>query len=86
MIALPAVDGAHVRGRQELAGDGTQVLDALLEGPDRTAQPLEAHGADHVGGVEQRLAVGHGQAGDGGHELRAVQQRQALLGLERDRR
>ena len=86
MIALPAVARAHVGGRAQLAGDGTQRLDALLEGADRGAQALEAHRADEVGRVEQRLAVGHRQAADGGHELGAVEEAEALLGLEREGR
>ena len=86
MISLSVHGGAHVGGRQQLTGDRPQVLDALLERSHRAAQTLEAHGADDVGRVEQRLAVGHGEAGDGRHELRAVQQREAFFGLERDRR
>ncbi len=55
-------------------------------GPDGGAQALEAHRADEVGGVEERFAVDDGEAADGGHELRAVEERKALFGFEREGR
>ena len=85
-MSLPSVARRTLARRAQLAGDGPQRLDALLEGADGGAQALEAHGADEVGRVQQRLAVGHREAADGGHELRAVEQREALLGLEREGR
>ena len=85
-MPLPSVAARTLRGRVQLAGDGPQQLDALLEGADGGAQALETHGADEVGRVQQRLAVGHREAADGGHELRAVEQREAFLGLEREGR
>ena len=82
----PGGGSAHVGRRDQLAGDGTQRLDALLEGADGGAQALQAHRADQVGGVQERLAVGHQHAADGGHELGAVQEAEALFGLEGDGR
>ena len=82
---LAALGGvAHVARRVQLAGDRAQLLDTVRERADRAAQTLDAHGADQVGRVEQRLAVGDRQAADGGHELGAVEEGEALLGFERD--
>jgi hypothetical protein len=45
----------------------------MLEGADRGAQALEAHRADQIGRVEERLAIGDKHAADGGHELGPVE-------------
>ena len=76
----------HLRGGVQLAGDRAQELDALLERADGGAQTLEAHGADQICRIEKPFAVDHGEAADGGHELRAVEERKALFGFEREGR
>ena len=86
MIALPAVARRTLAAVTSWPGDGTQRLDALLEGADGGAQALQAHRADQVGRVEERLAVGDQHAADGGHELGAVEEAEALFGLQRDGR
>ena len=42
-------------------------------------------GGGHAGGARQAVGPGQHQGADGGHHLRAVEQRQALLGLQHER-
>ena len=49
------------------------------------SERLDAHRRDDARGARQALRIEHRQRADGGHLLRAVEQRQALLGLELER-
>ena len=89
-VAVRLADGAP---REELAqvarggglpGVGAGGVDARVEGDVRAPEGVEAHGRQHVRGAGQPLGLGEGEAGHRGHELRAVDEGEALLGLERD--
>ena len=56
------------------------------KGPTEARRPSRLIAPIEVGRVEQRLAVDHREAADRRHELRAVEQREAFLGLEREGR
>jgi hypothetical protein len=73
-------------GHRDLARVRPGADDALVEGHDGALQRLERHRAGEVGDPAGGLGVEHGERADRGHVLGAVQERQALLGLERHRR
>ena len=77
----PAEVGRH----RLLRGVRPQRVDARVERRVGAHQRLERHGAGHVGQPRQPAGVEHGQRAQPRHEVRAVQQRQAFLGLERQR-
>ncbi len=60
-------------------------MDPRVESGVRAEQSVERERADDVRRARQAQRLGESQAGDGGHQLRAVDQGQALLGLEGDR-
>ncbi len=67
-------------------GAGARAIKRLRERRTGAEHRLQAHGADDVGrdGQAQRIVVG--ERPDARHQLRAVEERQALLGTELDRR
>jgi hypothetical protein len=73
-----------VAGRCHLAGMRPRRDQLLGEGGARAEHGLQAHGPHHVGGERESQRVVVGERPDARHELRAVQQRQALFGSESD--
>ena len=65
---------------------GTGVVDAGIEGARGAAQGVERHGADHVRRARERFGIRQQEAADGEHGLGAIDQGNALLGLQRERR
>jgi len=59
-------------------------VQALVEGVARALERLEAHRAGHVGDLTQALGVEERERAERRHVLRAVDQGEPLLGLERD--
>ncbi len=89
-----AVAGHDLRARQQtaeigrappLAGMGTEGVELGPVGGVGAEEPLDGDGAGHVGGGGQPVEVGQGQAEVGQHALGAVEERQALLGLQHHR-
>src|SRR5665648_825852 len=78
MISLPAVAARTWAAVRSWPGMGRRSWMRSWKGP--TEALLDS--ADEVGGVEQRLAVGHREAADGGHELGAVEEAEAFFGFE----
>jgi hypothetical protein len=60
------------------------VRQALIERDGRALERLERERERDDGGVEQAARVADGQRAGGGHEMRAVDEREALLRLEHD--
>src|SRR6184192_3454254 len=58
---------------------------ARIEGGARTAQGFEAEGGHHVGGQQEPLRVLQQQAGRAGHEVRAIEDAERILGLQLQR-
>ena len=54
------------------------------EGLVGALQRLHRHGRGHIGGLEQPVEVGAGQAQDAEHPVRPVRERQPLLGFEHE--
>ncbi len=61
----------------------TRLVNPRIERARRAAQRIERHRADHVGGFGQRLRGVKFQTADGQHRLRAVDQADAFLGMQR---
>ena len=59
--------------------------EALREGHAGPFHGLQAHGSDDVRRLPQTHGIRDGHCADAGHQLCPVQQRQALLGLQRQR-
>ncbi len=86
-----SADGASLKKRAQSRGDfdlasmAPERMDARVERRIRAARAIGRERAGRQGGAERSL--GHEQAREriGGRELRAVEQRQPLLGLKRDR-
>ena len=66
-------------------GWGADFLNAGIEGAGGAFQPVERHGADEIGCVREQFGVEEREASDGQHGLRAVDERDAFLGFERER-
>jgi hypothetical protein len=82
----PGQEAAQIGGAALLAGVGTDGVELGTVGGVGAEEGLHGDGAGHVGRGGQPVEVGHGQAQVGQHPFRAVEERQALLGLEDDRR
>ena len=65
-----------------LAGVGAGRVDARVERHVRAEERVEREGAQDVGRADGAERVGHREPADGGHELRAVDEGEALLRLE----
>src|SRR2546422_1241798 len=65
-----------------LAGMGTHAVDSRIESGPRTTQRLDAERGNHVGGQQEPLRVVQQQAGGAGHEVRAVEDAERILGLQ----
>ena len=61
-------------------------MDARVEGHVGALERVERQRADHVGALHQAAGVREREPAHGGDELGAVDERQALLGLEDERR
>ena len=85
LMALPATSASEIGGRRGLAGDRPGRVDARLERVERPAQRVDRHRRGDVGGAREARGAEHGQREHGRARLRAVDQRQALFGRERDR-
>ena len=77
-------DLAYDEGRLGLALVGAHLLDAGHEGVDAAVEGLHADGGEEVEALDHLPAVDEGLDAVGAHELCAVEQGEALLGLERD--
>ena len=87
-VGMRAVDRAvgdqrrQSRRRVPLAVERPAVVDARVERLGRAAQRLDRHGRGDVGGVGQPARVVGGERQHRRRRLRAVDERQAFLGLE----
>ncbi len=70
--------------RVELAPMGAHLVNRFAERLDAAVEGVERHGADFVGAFGQAACVHHAPYAERAHELRAVEQRQPLFGLEFD--
>ncbi len=90
-IAMRLAQGAAGQKPLEIPGGGglafvrTSRMDPRIERDVGPKQRVHGHGRHHVGGSGQGLGLEQSEAGDAGHELRAVDQGQAFLGPEGDR-
>ncbi len=75
---------AHVPRHLDLAGMGPGLVDPGIVGRRGSPEGFQAEGCDLVGQGHQGLQPGHGQAPEAGDELGAVDEGQALLGLQGD--
>ena len=85
MMPLAAVSRRRLAATACCVGMRPQRVDARVERRVGAHQRLERHGAGHVGQPRQPAGVQHGQRPQPRHEMRAVEQRQPFLGLERQR-
>ena len=76
---------AQRRGDFDLAGMAPQRMDARIERRVRSARAVGRQRAGRKRRAEQRLGLEQADQRIGGRELRAVEQREPLLGLKRDR-
>ena len=61
-------------------------VDARVERDVGALEGVEGERADDVGRADEAAGLGHREAADRGHELRAVDEGEALLGLQHERR
>ncbi len=85
-MPLPVAERREVGGRRGLAGQRPGRVDARLERVERAAQRVHRHRRGDVGGARQPRGGEHGERQHRRARLCAVDQREALLGRERDRR
>ena len=85
-MALPGEQPADVAGRGHLSGIRTGGVDTGVEGMHRAAESVDRERGRDIGGAGEPLGAGDRQRADRGRGLRPVDERQALLGAERDRR
>ena len=78
----PAEDVAELGRDRDLSRMGSRQLIGGGVGDVRPEQGLDAHRRDHRGGPRQAVGIGEQQRPDRAHQLRPVEERQALLGLE----
>src|SRR6266700_7469470 len=57
-------------------------VNAFIKGNVTAHQSFEAHGAGHLGRLNQRACIGQGQDSYRLHEMRAVDERQPFLRLQ----
>ena len=69
-------------GGDGLAGMGAGSLDALVKGRVRALEGVEGQGPHHVGGSCETLRLDESEPRQRRHELRTVDERQALFRLE----
>ena len=75
---------AEVVARLNLSPVRADLLDAVHEGVDASVEGFERQGGDEVGPAREALGLEDGKDAVGRHELRAVQQGQALLAHQAD--
>ena len=80
-----AEEVAQLRGHGDLAGMRPGQLVGGGKGDVRPEQRLDAHRRGHARGARQPVRVREQQRADRAHHLGPVEQREALLGLERQR-
>ena len=80
-----AQEVAELRRDRDLAGVRPGELVGSGEGDVRAEQRLDAHRRGDARGPGQPVGVGEEQRPDRGHQLGAVEEREALLRLERQR-
>ena len=91
-IGVRRVDRAAVEqppqivGRAACPGNGRARVDARIERAARPHQRVDRQRGGDVGGAGEALGAGQRQREHGGGRLRAVDEREAFLGPERDRR
>ena len=83
--AASVQQAAQVLRGGDLAGMRAGRDEVRIEGGAGAEHRLQAHDADDVGRQDEPPRVREGQAPDAGHQLRAVEQRQPLLGLQHER-
>jgi hypothetical protein len=76
---------AQALGAGRLPGVRPRAHDRRVKGVGRAAQRLEGHGASHVGRLHRPLGAEERERADPRHHLRAVVERQPLLGLQPQR-
>ena len=72
-------------GDPDLGGLAAHRIEARIEGHVAAERRIHAHGAGDQGGIEHGLRAEQAEERQRGRDLRTVQERQALLGLERER-
>ena len=82
-MAEPSSRRRRLAAEARWPGVGALVVDARVEGDVGAVQGIEGERGDDVGGDEQALRLGQGEGADRGRELGAVDEGEALLGLER---
>ena len=78
----PGEQRAQGGGDFDLAGMAPERMDARVERRIRSARAVGRQRAGRQGGAEQRLGLEQADERVGGRELRAVEQREPLLGRE----
>src|SRR5262245_28383456 len=79
------VDLCEVARSAAGAGVGARVHDARVESTGTAAQRVERERSGDVGGVGESVGFAKREAEQSEHALRAVEEREAFLGFERDR-
>ncbi len=74
----------QMRGGLNLPSVGPDLLYAGIEGVRRSHQRLKRDGSSEIGQLSQPPRAGHRQCADGGHGLRAIEQRQTFFGGQHD--
>ena len=77
-------DPPHVGRTADLPGVRACGVDFLVEDLVRAAEGFEAHAPGDLGALDEAGGLGDQQTAQGGHHLRAVDQRQPFLGRQRD--
>ena len=77
---------AEAAGALELAGMRPDGVDAVVEGARSAAKRIKRERANDIGGIGENLRGVEFEAADGEHGLRAVDQADAFLGVQLDRR
>ena len=83
LIAEPSSRREHVRGRVLLPAQRAQRVDLREEAVRRALQRLDRLRARDVGRLREPPSAHEAERAERGHELRAVDEREALLRLER---
>ena len=91
-VFVRLVDAAALQQHVDVRGRGTLplvrpgVVNPRFEGMHRTAEPVDRQGGRDIGGPRDALGGDAGQRRDTGRRLRPVDQGEALLRFEHDRR
>ena len=78
-------DAGHIVGRRRLTGMGPYLMDPGVEFGAAAHQYLQTHGSGDIGLFGQQAGIIDRQSANGGHDLGAVDQRQAFTGFELQR-